>query len=80
MKKIISTSEAPAAIGPYSQATVVHGFAFLSGQIPLDPATGESWRAGSRSKQIRMNEEEKAACSARCRLRAAKTSPVLPAT
>ena len=38
--KIISTPNAPAAIGPYSQAVVAHGFAFLSGQIPLDPATG----------------------------------------
>jgi 2-iminobutanoate/2-iminopropanoate deaminase len=41
MKKIISTANAPAAIGPYSQAVVSHGFAFLSGQIPLDPATGQ---------------------------------------
>ncbi len=41
MKKIVSTSHAPKAIGPYSQAVVSHGFAFLSGQIPLDPATGQ---------------------------------------
>jgi 2-iminobutanoate/2-iminopropanoate deaminase len=39
--KIISTPQAPAAIGPYSQAVVANGFAFLSGQIPLDPATGQ---------------------------------------
>jgi 2-iminobutanoate/2-iminopropanoate deaminase len=39
--KIISTLKAPAAIGPYSQAVVSNGFAFLSGQIPLDPATGQ---------------------------------------
>ena len=39
--KIISTEGAPKAIGPYSQAVVSHGFAFLSGQIPLDPATGQ---------------------------------------
>jgi 2-iminobutanoate/2-iminopropanoate deaminase len=39
--KIISTPNAPAAIGPYSQAVVSKGFAFLSGQIPLDPATGQ---------------------------------------
>jgi 2-iminobutanoate/2-iminopropanoate deaminase len=39
--KIISTPQAPAAIGPYSQAVVSNGFAFLSGQIPLDPATGQ---------------------------------------
>jgi 2-iminobutanoate/2-iminopropanoate deaminase len=41
MKKIVSTPNAPAAIGPYSQAVVSKGFAFLSGQIPLDPATGQ---------------------------------------
>ena len=41
MKKIISTDRAPKAIGPYSQAVVSHGLAFLSGQIPLDPATGQ---------------------------------------
>ncbi len=41
MKKIISTDRAPAAIGPYAQAVVVNGFAFLSGQIPIDPATNQ---------------------------------------
>jgi len=41
MKKIISTESAPKAIGPYSQAVVMNGFAFLSGQIPLDPATNQ---------------------------------------
>lgn len=39
--KQISTTEAPAAIGPYSQATVAGGFLFTAGQIPLDPTTGE---------------------------------------
>jgi 2-iminobutanoate/2-iminopropanoate deaminase len=39
--KIIATPTAPRAIGPYSQAIVHHGMAYLSGQIPLDPATGE---------------------------------------
>jgi 2-iminobutanoate/2-iminopropanoate deaminase len=41
MNNIVSTDRAPAAIGPYSQAVVSNGFAFLSGQIPLDPATGQ---------------------------------------
>jgi len=41
MKKTISTPNAPAAIGPYSQAVISNGFAFLSGQIALDPATGQ---------------------------------------
>ena len=40
-KKIVITERAPKAIGPYSQAVVSNGFAFLSGQIPLDPATGQ---------------------------------------
>jgi 2-iminobutanoate/2-iminopropanoate deaminase len=39
--KVISTAEAPAAIGPYSQAIQVGNLVFCSGQIPLDPATGE---------------------------------------
>jgi 2-iminobutanoate/2-iminopropanoate deaminase len=39
--QIIATPTAPRAIGPYSQAIVHHGMAYLSGQIPLDPATGE---------------------------------------
>ena len=41
MKKIISTKEAPAAIGPYSQAVRSGRFLFCSGQIPLDPKTGQ---------------------------------------
>lgn len=40
-KKVIHTDLAPAAIGPYSQAIEVNGFVFASGQIPIDPATGE---------------------------------------
>lgn len=40
-KQIITTDEAPAAIGPYSQAVVSGGLVYVSGQIPLDPATGE---------------------------------------
>ena len=41
MKKIISTHEAPAAIGPYSQAVRCGRFLFCSGQIPLDPKSGK---------------------------------------
>jgi 2-iminobutanoate/2-iminopropanoate deaminase len=41
MKEIISTSNAPAAIGPYSQAIKAGNLLFISGQVPLDPATGE---------------------------------------
>ena len=39
MKKIIATTAAPAAVGPYSQAVRIGNFVFCSGQIPLDPAT-----------------------------------------
>jgi len=41
MKKVIATNNAPAAIGPYSQAIEVNGMIFISGQLPVDPATGE---------------------------------------
>jgi 2-iminobutanoate/2-iminopropanoate deaminase len=41
MPKTISTDRAPRAIGSYSQAVLSNGFAFLSGQIPLDPSTGQ---------------------------------------
>ena len=41
MKKIISTTEAPAAIGPYSQAVRVGAMMFCAGQVPLDPKTGQ---------------------------------------
>jgi 2-iminobutanoate/2-iminopropanoate deaminase len=41
MKQIINTDQAPAPIGPYSQAVVANGFLFLSGQIPINPSTGE---------------------------------------
>jgi 2-iminobutanoate/2-iminopropanoate deaminase len=41
MKKIISTNEAPAALGPYSQAVRAGGMVFCAGQIPLDPKTGQ---------------------------------------
>ncbi len=41
MKKIIATTNAPSAIGPYSQAVQAGGTIFISGQLPIDPATGE---------------------------------------
>ncbi len=40
-RQIISTDKAPKAIGPYSQAVAANGFLFTSGQLPLDPATGQ---------------------------------------
>lgn len=41
MKKVIATDKAPAAIGPYSQAIEVNGLIFISGQLPINPATGD---------------------------------------
>lgn len=41
MKKVITSSNAPAAIGPYSQANLSNGILYISGQIPSDPATGQ---------------------------------------
>ena len=52
MKKIISTSEAPAALGPYSQAVRVGSTIYCAGQIPLDPKTGQIV-AGDISAQTR---------------------------
>lgn len=52
----VQTSKAPAAIGPYSQAVRANGFVFVSGQIPMDPATGEIV-AGGFSEQARQSME-----------------------
>lgn len=41
MRKIVSTTAAPAAIGPYSQGNIFDNLVFTSGQIPLDPTTGQ---------------------------------------
>lgn len=41
MKRVISTDKAPKAIGPYSQAILAGDFVFISGQIPIDPVSGE---------------------------------------
>ncbi len=41
MKKIINTSKAPAALGPYSQAVEANGTLYISGQVPVDPETGK---------------------------------------
>jgi 2-iminobutanoate/2-iminopropanoate deaminase len=46
MKRVISTPQAPAAIGPYSQAIEANGTLYISGQIPIDPATGKLVEGG----------------------------------
>jgi 2-iminobutanoate/2-iminopropanoate deaminase len=53
MKKVIKTNKAPEAIGPYSQAILANGMIFASGQIPIDPATGEL-NTGSIEDQTRL--------------------------
>ena len=57
MKKIISTPNAPAAIGPYSQAIEANEMIFLSGMLPIDPTTGEfvPGGAGEQTTQIFKN-------------------------
>ena len=54
MKKIIQTDRAPGAIGPYSQAVEVNGMLFISGQIPIDPATGKFVEGGIREQTERV--------------------------
>ena len=54
MKKIIETTNAPAAIGPYSQAVEAGGILFISGQIPLDPATGKIVDTDIKSQTLRV--------------------------
>jgi 2-iminobutanoate/2-iminopropanoate deaminase len=46
MKRIIKTADAPAAIGPYSQAVEINGTLYISGQIPIDPSTGKLVEGG----------------------------------
>jgi 2-iminobutanoate/2-iminopropanoate deaminase len=64
MKKIISTDRAPKAIGPYSQAVISNGFAFLSGQIPLDPATNQLIEGDIVAQTARVLENLKAVLEA----------------
>lgn len=62
--KIISTEKAPKALGAYSQAVVSNGFAFLSGQIPLDPATGQLIDGDAGAQTARVLENLKAVLEA----------------
>jgi 2-iminobutanoate/2-iminopropanoate deaminase len=62
--KIIATDHAPKAIGPYSQAVVSNGFAFLSGQIPLDPQTGQIVEGDIAAQTTRVLENLKAVLEA----------------
>lgn len=63
-KEIITTEHAPRAIGPYSQAVVVNGVAYISGQIPLDPATNQLVPGGIAEQTERVLENLKAVLKA----------------
>ena len=58
-KRVIQTEKAPKAIGPYSQAIQAGNFLFLSGQIPLDPKTGELMRGDIRKQTWQVLENIK---------------------
>ncbi|EMT38773.1 RidA family protein [Thermoanaerobacter thermohydrosulfuricus] len=60
MKTIINTDAAPKAIGPYSQAVMIDGFLYTSGQIAIDPATGELVEGGIEAQTERVLENIKA--------------------
>lgn len=57
MNKVISTENAPKAIGPYSQAIETNGMLFISGQVPIDPATGKIIEGGitEQTQQVMKN-------------------------
>jgi len=59
-KKIVFTEKAPKPIGPYSQGVVVNGWLFISGQIPIDPSTGEIVRGSFKEQVVRVLENIKA--------------------
>lgn len=60
MKRVVKTSNAPQAVGPYSQAIDAGGFVFVSGQIPIDPKTGEVSPGDMREQTRRVLENAKA--------------------
>jgi 2-iminobutanoate/2-iminopropanoate deaminase len=64
VKSAVSTPDAPAAIGPYSQAVQTGDMIYTSGQIPLDPATGQLVEGGIREQTARVFENLKAVLAA----------------
>lgn len=64
IKSMISTTEAPAAIGPYSQAVRIGDIVFTSGQVALDPATGTLVAGGIREQTVRVLENLRAVLDA----------------
>lgn len=68
MKTIISASNAPAALGPYSHATQVNGFVFTSGQLGIDPATGKLPEGVSAQTELALSNLEAVLAAAGCTL------------
>ena len=67
MREIISTKDAPQAIGPYSQAVEANGFVFVSGQIPIDPKTGSVVQADIKEQtRLVMENAKKILAAAGC--------------
>ena len=64
MKTIVQTEKAPAAIGPYSQAVKAGGFVFLSGQVALDPASGQVVEGDVRAQTERVMKNLQAVLAA----------------
>ena len=63
MKKVISTNQAPAAIGPYSQAIQKDDMLFISGQLGIDPATGQFVNGGVKEQTIQVFKNVRAILS-----------------
>jgi len=64
MKRIVHTTWAPKAVGPYSQAVEINGTLYISGQIPMDPETGEIVKGGIREQTKRVLENIRAILNA----------------
>lgn len=64
MKKVISTNNAPSAIGPYSQAVEANGMLFLSGMLPIDPSTGNIVPGGVKEQTTQIFDNVKAVLAA----------------
>jgi len=77
MKRIVATPQAPAAIGPYAQATVAGGFLFTAGQIALAPTSGEivGADAAAQTRQVMENLTAVLAAAGATSSRPLSTSP-----
>jgi len=64
MKEIVLTDRGPKPIGPYSQAIKANGFLYISGQVPIDPKTGESVGGDIRQQTERVMENLRGICEA----------------